>query len=217
MFTAAIPAAADLPARKLHGIVHTAAFKPLNPIMTQAKPKSSTMDVAEIPATTNPVVVSQTRNDDVQVSLARSIRMHAIQQHGHCAQDSENGDHESYPRCIEAGHLLNDGGRDKGVAIVSDVDAQQEDTEHPYASLAQRITDFAACVNATGGGIVAAKCCEQPAALFVVQPCCRVRSVRQAQEKDHAENNGGQPLNKKEPLPPCQAPASLQMQQGPGH
>ena len=43
MFTAAIPAAADLPARKLHGIVHTAAFKPLNPIMTQAKPNNKTV------------------------------------------------------------------------------------------------------------------------------------------------------------------------------
>jgi len=59
MFTAAIPAAADLPARKLLGIVHTAAFMPLNPIMTQAKPNNSTIGVVEIPATTNPIVVNR--------------------------------------------------------------------------------------------------------------------------------------------------------------
>src|ERR1700758_3141336 len=113
----------------------------------------------------------------MQVSLPCSIRMQAIQQHGHRAQDSENGDRESYLCCTEAGHPLNHGGRDKGIAVVSDVDAQQEDAEHPYASLSQRITAFATSVNAAGGGIVAAKCCEQPAALFVVQPCCGVRSV----------------------------------------
>src|ERR1700756_4604932 len=153
----------------------------------------------------------------MQVSLSGSIRMQAIQQHGHRAQNSENGDRESYLCCTEAGHPLNDGGRDKSIAVVSDVDAQQEDAEHPYASLAQRIADFAACASATGGGIVAAKCSQQPAALFVVQPRCCFRAVRQAQQKDDAENNGRQSLNKKEPLPPCQAPASLQMQQGSGH
>src|ERR1700682_5905869 len=72
------------------------------------------------------------RDDEMQVALARTVRVLPVEYQAECTQDSHDRNREPDVRIAKPGGLLNEHRRRKRERIKANVDAEQIDAELPH-------------------------------------------------------------------------------------
>jgi hypothetical protein len=118
VFAVAMPAAADLPVRKLEAMAHEGPAVALNPMKMIAYAGIARIGAAVRPPTTNAAPIR------TQVAFARAVRVLPVEHQAERTQDSHDRNREPDVRIAEARGLLNEHRRRKRECIKADVDAE---------------------------------------------------------------------------------------------
>ena len=139
MLMAAMPAAADLPQRNCVGMLHTGAAFTAYADHDAGECGKHDGWLGRQTCCGKACSEEGAGKGEMQIALARSVRVYAVQQHRDCAEHSQHRNCKANLGCAKASHPLNHGWRTENVTVVSNVEAEQKESEHPHAHMAQRM------------------------------------------------------------------------------
>ena len=212
----AIPAAAVDPVSTEVDIAQNGPSEPQMPSAASEMLMSASAGTFVCVLSTKPSAATSARAGDVPPPLSVSIGMTTDPDHANRRDDVGQCGRDSDKEIAAAGKALEDLWKPEADAVEPQHDEKIQRTEHPHPRVREDLLDRQVASGVLSGA-VRGKPLFQPLPFPIGEPGRVLWSVGKIGERHHAEHDGGQPLEEKQPLPPGQTAQAVHRQQRAGN